>query len=314
MPAGSTPAPAPTTNTFKEARRQQSQTRGMRVMKMDADTQTDTPPSPEQITEKCCSICLDARDHATDPKNTTITGCGHLFCTSCLLKHLAIRNTCPNCRAEIEPARAPAIEPLTAVTVATIIRDEETSIDMTRRIAVIGAFPDNDGRAAMILSLARELAFGSAHSMAGWQGTDETTYHESWTQFEYSQPEDDEDDEDDDDDDDEDDEDDEDEVEDDDDDDNRAQCVTQVEDEKEENEVYEGNEAEMIVAVSVSPQRVALTQRAAFQSPRFSTFPLIPVHPAPPPAFVYHNPYEISGFWLFIRFAIFVLSLYVHTL
>jgi hypothetical protein len=149
-----------------------------------------------------CSICLEQ----TEKKNVTITECGHKFCTSCLLKHLAVRNTCPNCRTEIESARAPAIEPLNATIVSNIIREEETTIDMTRRIAVIGAFQDAEGRAAMILSLARELAFGSGHSMAGWQGTSDDTYHASWSAYEYNGIDDDDDDEDDEDDEDEDDE------------------------------------------------------------------------------------------------------------
>jgi hypothetical protein len=139
-----------------------------------------------------CSICLEQ----TEKKNVTTTACGHMFCTSCLLKHLAVRNTCPNCRTEIESARAPAIEPLNATVVANIIREEETTIDMTRRIAVIGAFQDAEGRASMILSLARELAFGSGHSMAGWQGTSDDTYHASWSAYEYNGIDDDEEDED----------------------------------------------------------------------------------------------------------------------
>lgn len=165
------------------------------------DAATDTAEAEAESDLKC-SICLEQ----TEMKNVTTTACGHMFCTSCLLKHLAVRNTCPNCRTEIETARAPAIEPLNATVVANIIRDEENTIDLSRRIAVIGAFPDPEGRAAMILSLSRELAFGSAHSMAGWQGTSDETYHASWSAYEYNgidddDEEDDEDDEDDDDDD-----------------------------------------------------------------------------------------------------------------
>ena len=157
----------------------------------DFGTQTgpDAAAAAEDEADLKCSICLDQ----TEKKNVTITECGHKFCTSCLLKHLALRNTCPNCRAEIEPARTPAIEPLTATIVANIIREEETSIDLTRRIAVIGAFQDAEGRAAMILSLVRELSFGAAHSMAGWQGTSDDTYHSSWNAYEYNGIDDDED-------------------------------------------------------------------------------------------------------------------------
>jgi len=141
-----------------------------------------TTDAAEAEADLKCSICLEQ----TEKKNVTITECGHKFCTTCLLKHLAVRNTCPNCRTEIESARAPAIEPLNATIVSNIIREEETTIDLTRRIAVIGAFQDAEGRAAMILSLARELAFGAAHSMAGWQGTSDDTYHASWSAYEYN--------------------------------------------------------------------------------------------------------------------------------
>ena len=215
MSAAAAPAPAllpesvstptPTATAFKDIRRQPRG--GMRpVVKSDANTQTDPDTVPEEKNDdetnenNRCSICLDERNpkELKTQTNITITSCGHVFCMSCLLKHLIVRNTCPNCRAEIEPARKPFIEPLTADTVSTIIRDEETAIDMGRRIAVIGVFPDSEGRAAMIMSLARELAFGAAHSMAGWQGTDDTTYHASWNEFEYNNPEDDDDDDDDD--------------------------------------------------------------------------------------------------------------------
>ena len=160
------------------------------------DTATDAVEAESEADLKC-SICFEQ----TGKKNVTMTACGHIFCASCLLKNLTLRNTCPICRAEIEPVRAPAIEPLNATIVANIIREEETTIDMTRRIAVIGAFPDAEGRASMILSLARELAFGSGHSMAGWQGTSDETYHESWNAYEYNGVDDDEEDEDEDDDD-----------------------------------------------------------------------------------------------------------------
>ena len=156
----------------------------------DANTQTTVDDQGNQGNQgnqgDQCSICLGEKDRA-NPKNTTVTECGHLFCTTCLLKHLAIRNTCPNCRAEIEPARAPTIEPLTATIVSNIIQEEEATVDVARRIAVIGAFPASEGRNGMILSLIREVAFGAGHSLAAWQGTDETTYHASWNEFEYTQ-------------------------------------------------------------------------------------------------------------------------------
>jgi hypothetical protein len=145
-----------------------------------------------------CSICLSDKCCEVGSKhtNTTTTECGHVFCTSCLLKHLTFHNTCPNCRAEIEPARKQVIEQLTANVVANIIEGEEVTIDVTRRIAVIGAFRESEARNGMILSLVREVAFGVGHSLAAWQGTDEAQYHASWNEFEYTQVEDDDDDDD----------------------------------------------------------------------------------------------------------------------
>ena len=97
------------------------------------------------------------------------------------------------CRAEIEPARKPNLEQLTANVAADLIQAEERDIDIHRRIAVIGAFSDARGRSDMILSLCREFAFGTAHSIAGWQGTDDQTYHASWIDYEYNNYEDDDD-------------------------------------------------------------------------------------------------------------------------
>jgi hypothetical protein len=313
------------TLTFKDARRQQSQTRGMRVMKTDANTQTEV--QPDQTQEKTCSICLETRESSD---NVTITGCGHMFCTSCLLKHLAIRNTCPNCRADIEPARAPAIEPLTAETVATIIREEEIAIDITRRIAVIGAFPDNEGRSAMILSLVRELAFGAAHSMAGWQGTDDSIYHESWNQYEYNQP-DDEDDED---------EDDEDEDEDEDQDNvndapslspvappaNNEEIGTECQCEEREpvpmTSAMSAMSAMSVMSVSppqppqppqtlTHPRSVNLAQRALFQSPMSSALALT-TNQSSTHITAAANTYDNTGLWLIIRLFVLAISLYIH--
>jgi len=334
-------------SAFKDGRRQGrggTTTTAVRpIMKSDANTQTEPESEPEKASEKCCSICLDSKDQVADPANTTITSCGHLFCTSCLLKHLAIRNTCPNCRAEIEPARAPVIEPLTAGTVATIIREEETVMDVTRRIAVIGVFPDNEGRAAMILSLVRELAFGAAHSMAGWQGTDDSTYHESWNQFEYSQPEDEDEDEDD--------EDDEDEDEDENEDENENEIIDEDgeagdddgeagDDATEKRSVSGGGgvsggdnqaldrDVVVIETASLTPQPVELvrptSRRALFQSPRFATLPTLPTLPNDTFAStltaaatnVTNTPaatrgtYEISGWGLVLRIAAALIVVY----
>ena len=157
--------------------------------------QTQTDPTTEekeqeQEQEYTCAICMEV---TSKTKNVSFTECGHGFCTSCLLKSLQTKNTCPMCRAEIEPARKPNLEQLTANVAADLIQGEERDIDIQRRIALIGAFSDPRGRSDMILSLCREVAFGVAHSIAGWQGTDDQTYHSSWIDYEYNNYEDDDD-------------------------------------------------------------------------------------------------------------------------
>jgi hypothetical protein len=97
------------------------------------------------------------------------------------------------CRTDIEPARKPNLEQLTANVAADLIQAEERDIDIHRRIALIGAFSDPRGRSDMILSLCREFAFGVSHSIAGWQGTDDQTYHASWVDYEYNNYDDDDD-------------------------------------------------------------------------------------------------------------------------
>jgi hypothetical protein len=64
-----------------------------------------------------------------------------------------------------------------------LIRDEERNIQMTRRIAIIDSFSGTNGRAAMIFSLCREVAFATAHGIARWQKTSDKTYHNSWDEF-----------------------------------------------------------------------------------------------------------------------------------
>ncbi len=161
-------------------------------------TQTQTDPATEgkeqeQEEENTCAICMDV---TSKTKNVSVTECGHRFCTSCLLKSLQTNNRCPMCRTDIEPARKPNLEQLTANVAADLIQAEERDIDIHRRIALIGAFSDARGRSDMILSLCREFAFGTAHSIAGWQGTDDQTYHASWVDYEYNNYDDDDDDED----------------------------------------------------------------------------------------------------------------------
>ena len=158
------------------------------------EVETQSVETQTEIVEDACAICLDSLETM---KNVTFTQCGHKFCTSCLLKSLQNKNSCPICRAELEPARKEVIQPLNATVTAEIIQNEERDIDIQRRIAIIEAF--GSGKKELILSLCREFAFGTAHSIAGWQGTSDETYHESWREYEYNQYDDDDDDDDDDD-------------------------------------------------------------------------------------------------------------------
>ena len=159
------------------------------ITEIETETETNTvteiekEQEQEQEQENTCAICMEV---TSKTKNVSFTECGHVYCTSCLLKALQTKNTCPMCRAEIEPARKPNLEQLTANVAADLIQAEERDIDIQRRIALIGAFNDARGRGDMILSLCREFAFGVSHSIAGWQGTDDQTYHASWVDYEYN--------------------------------------------------------------------------------------------------------------------------------
>jgi len=73
-----------------------------------------------------------------------------------------------------------------------LIRTEERTIQMTRRIEVINSFSGMNGRAAMIFSLCREVAFATAHSIARWQTVSNKTYHKSWEAFDDDSDDDDE--------------------------------------------------------------------------------------------------------------------------
>jgi hypothetical protein len=75
------------------------------------------------------------------------------------------------------------IEPLPVSVASELIRTEERTIQMTRRIEVINSFSGMNGRAAMIFSLCREVAFATAHSIARWQTVSNKTYHKSWEAF-----------------------------------------------------------------------------------------------------------------------------------
>jgi len=78
-----------------------------------------------------CPICMEV----PGTKNLAITACGHKFCMSCLLSSLRKKNTCPTCRAEIEPVRE-CIEPLPVSVASELIRTEEQTIRLNRRLAV----------------------------------------------------------------------------------------------------------------------------------------------------------------------------------
>ena len=177
----------------RAVKRQRRETLAHAITTMTIQTQTESTieqKEQEQEQEHTCAICMEV---TSKTKNVSFTECGHGFCTSCLLKSLQTKNTCPMCRAEIEPARKPNLEQLTANVAADLIQGEERDIDIQRRIALIGAFSDPRGRGDMILSLCREVAFGVAHSIAGWQGTDDQTYHASWADYEYNNYDDDDD-------------------------------------------------------------------------------------------------------------------------
>jgi hypothetical protein len=67
-----------------------------------------------------------------------------------------------------------------------IIRAKELAIQLTRRIEIINSFSaGRNGRAAMVFSLCRELAFATAHGIARWQETPNVPYHyhRSWYEF-----------------------------------------------------------------------------------------------------------------------------------
>jgi hypothetical protein len=132
-----------------------------------------------------CAICLEVP--GTGTKNITVTACGHKFCTSCLLSSLRQKNTCPTCRAELEPPRT-CVPPLSVETAAGLIREEERIADLRRRINVINVFTRTNGRASMMFSLCREFAFNVAHGIARWQknyddNPTDDTYHASWANF-----------------------------------------------------------------------------------------------------------------------------------
>ena len=139
-------------------------------------------PEPEPEVD-VCPICMEV----PGTKNVSITACGHKFCMSCLLSSLKNKNTCPTCRAEIEPAREECIEPLPVSVASELIRTEELTIQLNRRIEVINSFAaGRNGRAAMIFSLCREVAFATAHSIARWQTISRKTYDKSWEEFDDS--------------------------------------------------------------------------------------------------------------------------------
>lgn len=138
----------------------------------------DVPPDTNS---DVCAVCL----HVPGTINVAITACGHKYCMSCLLKSLKTNNTCPMCRAEIEPARQ-TIEPVSVSIATELIREEERNINMTNRLGLINSFSGTNGRATMIFSLCRELAFATAHRIAQWQNKSTDTYDISWHNFDPS--------------------------------------------------------------------------------------------------------------------------------
>ena len=132
-----------------------------------------------------CAVCLEIPGKV----NVSVTACGHTFCTTCLLKSLKTKNTCPCCRTEIEPARE-SIDHITVSIASDLIREEERAMDLNRRIGIIQSFGGTNGRFSMIFSLCREIAFSTAHAIARWQKTTHETYDNAWTQFDYDESDD----------------------------------------------------------------------------------------------------------------------------
>jgi hypothetical protein len=132
-----------------------------------------------------CAVCLEIPGKV----NVSVTACGHTFCTTCLLKSLKTKNTCPCCRTAIEPARE-SIDPITVSIASDLIREEERAMDLNRRISIIQSFGGTNGRVSMIFSLCREIAFSTAHAIARWQKTTHETYDNAWTQFDYDESDD----------------------------------------------------------------------------------------------------------------------------
>jgi hypothetical protein len=52
----------------------------------------------KKIEDDNCPICFDDFVAKGVSRNTTITKCGHKFCTSCIIIHTRKNNTCPCCR------------------------------------------------------------------------------------------------------------------------------------------------------------------------------------------------------------------------
>ena len=143
------------------------------------------PNDDHDATCEKCAVCLEILGTV----NVSITACGHKFCTSCLLKSLEKKNTCPCCRQEIEPARE-TIDRITVSVASDLIREEERIMDLSRRINVIQSFGGTNGRFSMIFSLCREIAFSTAHAIARWQKTTDETYDNSWMNFDYDESDD----------------------------------------------------------------------------------------------------------------------------
>lgn len=148
-------------------------------------SESDEDVQPASSEAEVCGVCLEP----LKTTNVSITQCGHKFCTTCLLKSLEHKNTCPVCRQEIEPERK-TIEPISVSVVSDLIRDEERAIDLNRRITLIQSFGGTNGRFSMIFSLCREIAFSTAHAIARWQKTCDKTYDHSWTPFDFDESDD----------------------------------------------------------------------------------------------------------------------------
>lgn len=85
------------------------------------------PNESSEFGETDCSICYETMNDV----NISITKCGHKFHTSCLIKSVLIKTTCPYCRDKLIDGP----EPIRSEEAPNLV---EASNDAWRRIRVMG--------------------------------------------------------------------------------------------------------------------------------------------------------------------------------